>query len=319
MFQNFYVKGKNITLDEGFDKFINSCLLNKLSPYTIKNKRGAFNDFKDSVKNIAIVYCHQLNNDLIDNYKMYLSDKGNISSTINEKVCSLMSIFNYFHDKGWCDKLKVEYIKDEERIYQTYTESQLEKLLEKPDLKKCSFAHYRAWVMVNFFYSTGVRKRTLINIKVEDLSFDDDIILLKVVKNKKQMYIPMSKQLKDILEEYLYYRDGEPEDYLFTDKYGNQLTPDNCRGVIKRYNERKGVDEEGTHKFRHCFATDYIKNGGNVVDLSHLLGHGSLEVTQQYIDLLITDLKEHNNTFNPLDNFIGRQKKKTIIKMKRDI
>lgn len=317
MFKNFNKKDNNITLDEGFDKFINSCILDKKSEYTIKNKKVTYKDFKECIKNTDIVYCKQLTSELIEFYKLFLTNKENQTSTINEKVCSLMSIFNYFFEHGWSDKLTAKYIKQEETMYEVYTEAQLKKLLEKPDLKTCSFAHYRAWVMENFLYSTGVRQRTLINIKIEDINFDDNIIILRVVKNKKQMYIPMSLKLKEILEEYLLYREGQPNEYLFTDKYGNQLTADIARAVILRYNQRKGVDVEGSHRFRHCFATDYIKNGGNIVDLQHLLGHTSLEVTQQYVNLLITDLKEHNNTFNPLDNFVNKQKKKTTIKMKR--
>lgn len=316
MFKNFNKKDKNITLDDGYKKFINFCMLNKLSEYTIKNKRVTFEDFKKCIKYTDIVYCNQLTDEVIEYYKLYLTEKGNMTSTINEKICALMSIFNYFSDHGWCNKIIAKYIKKEKTMYETYTESQLQKLLEKPDIKNCSFAHYRSWVMENFFYSTGVRKRTLINIKIEDVNFDDNIIILKVVKNKQQMYIPMSLKLKEILEEYLFYREGQPNDYLFTDRFGNQLTSDVVRGAILRYNQRKGVDVEGTHRFRHNFATDYIKNGGNIVDLKHLLGHQSLDITQQYVNLLITDLKEHNNTFNPLDNFVRKQKKNKIITMK---
>ncbi len=316
MFQNFNQINQKITLDEAFNNYINKCTLNKQSPYTIKNKKVAFEDFKKEL-NEEIIYCNQLNNNVIENFKAYLIKKNNINSTVNSKITMILTIFNYFYECGWCDKLKTEYLPKQQKIYNTYTPMQLEKLLKKPDIKKCSFPHYRAWVMVNFLYSTGVRKRTLINIKIEDVNFNDGIIVLKIIKNKKQMYIPMSNKLKEILEEYLYYRGGQPQDYLFTDRYGNQLTTDNATAIIIKYNQSKGVYLYGTHRFRHCFATDYIKNGGNIVDLQHLLGHQSLEITQQYINLLITDLKEHNNTFNPLDNFLNNQKKQTTIKMKR--
>jgi len=316
MFKNFNEKGKNVTLKDGFQRYLNRCEINQLSEYTIKNKKIAFDQFIQSLQNSDVTYCHQLNSDLIDNYKKYLNNRKNIASTINEKISTLMSIINYFYEHGWCDKINASYVQNEEKLYETYTAEQLRKLLDKPNMKNCSFAHYRTWVMENFIYSTGVRKRTLINIKIEDLDFDNNLIILKVLKNKKQMYIPMSLKLKEILQEYLFYREGNPEDYLFPDKYGNQFTTDGIRGAITRYNQRKGVDVEGIHRFRHKFATDYVKNGGNIVDLQHLLGHASLEETQIYVNLLITDLKEHNNTFNPLDNFLNKQRKKTTIKMK---
>lgn len=311
---------RNITLDDAFEKFINSCLVNKLSEYTIKNKKVAYQDFQKCLgENADIIYTNQLTDDTVDDYKLFLINKGNISSTINEKISTIMSFFNYCFERGWCEKLYVTYLQKEETFYEIYTDAELEKLLEKPDMTTSSYPHYRSWVMVNFLYSTGVRQRTLINIKIEDLDFKDNIIKLKVVKNKKQMYIPMSKHLKEVLQEYLFHREGKPEDYLFTDKYGNQLNSDVIRGALIRYNGRKKVETQGTHRFRHSFATHYIRNGGSVVDLQHLLGHASLEETQKYVNLLITDLKEHNNNFNPLDNFVNkyRNNKKITIKMKK--
>ncbi|MGB4439602.1 MAG: phage integrase N-terminal SAM-like domain-containing protein [Sedimentibacter sp.] len=95
MFQNFNKKDKNITLDEGFERFINSCILDKLSPTTIKNKRVTYKDFKQSVDK-DIICCNQLTNEIVESYKSYLIKKGNMNSTINEKICTIMSIFNYF-------------------------------------------------------------------------------------------------------------------------------------------------------------------------------------------------------------------------------
>ena len=70
-------------------------------------------------------------------------------------------------------------------------------------MKKCSFAEYRTWVIINFLVATGVRSRSLRNIKIEDLDFDNELIHIKVTKNRKAIIIPMGKTIKKILLEYL--------------------------------------------------------------------------------------------------------------------
>ena len=75
-----------------------------------------------------------------------------------------------------------------------------------------------------------------------------------------------------------------------------------------------GVETTGIHRYRHTFAKQWILNGGNVVTLSRLLGHSSLEITQNYINLLVSDVAEQVNEINLLDKFAGKHS----IKMKRN-
>jgi integrase/recombinase XerD len=84
--------------------------------------------------------------------------------------------------------------------------------------------------------------------------------------------------------------------------------------MLYGYNKRRGVETTGIHRYRHTFAKQWILNGGNVVSLSKLLGHSSLEITQNYIHLLVSDIAEQVNEFNVLDKFYSR--KRIVIKRK---
>ena len=81
--------------------------------------------------------------------------------------------------------------------------------------KKCRFSEYRNWVFINYLIATGNRLSTVINIKIGDIDFDNDTIILKKTKNRNQQIIPIANSLKIVLLEYLKYRKGTSEDYLF--------------------------------------------------------------------------------------------------------
>ena len=78
--------------------------------------------------------------------------------------------------------------------------------------------------------------------------------------------------------------------------------------MLYEYNKCRGVQTTGIHRYRHTFAKQWILNGGNVVSLSKLLGHSSLEITQNYIHLLVSDISKQVDEFNVLDKFYGKSR-----------
>jgi integrase/recombinase XerD len=78
--------------------------------------------------------------------------------------------------------------------------------------------------------------------------------------------------------------------------------------MLYEYNKRRGVETTGVHRYRHTFAKQWILNGGNVVSLSKILGHSSLQITQNYINLLVSDVSKEVTTINLLDKFSERKK-----------
>ena len=77
--------------------------------------------------------------------------------------------------------------------------------------------------------------------------------------------------------------------------------------MLYEYNKRRGVSTTGIHRYRHTFAKQWILNGGNVVSLSKLLGHSNLDITQNYINFLVSDVAKQVDEFNVLDQFYGRK------------
>jgi integrase/recombinase XerD len=129
-----------------------------------------------------------------------------------------------------------------------------------------------------------------------------------ITKNRKTLIVPFNKTMGSILQEFLKYRQHKSsDDFLFCNVFGNQLTKSTSYHMLYEYNKHRGVETTGIHRYRHTFAKQWILNGGNVVALSQILGHSSLSITQNYINLLVSDVAKQVNTLNLLDRFGERK------------
>ena len=304
-----------LSLEEGEKEFLISCKVRNLAEATIKSYKECFDFFvkymNDTYENIDMY--NDITQDTISNYILDMKASKLKDSTINIRLRSIRVVLYYFMDNDYINNFKIETIKETEKFPELYTDTEVAILLKKPDTKTCTFAEYRTWVIISFFVATGVRSRTLRNIKIKDLDFDNDLIYLRTTKNRKLSVIPMGKAIKKILLDYLKVRGTENEDYLFCNLEGRQLTKNALCNIVSKYNRKRGVHRTGIHLFRHYFAKNYIQNGGNALKLQKILGHSTLKETQRYVDLFGRDLQKDFDEFSPLDKIY---KSKERIKMR---
>ena len=298
-------KAKSITIREGSEKFYKWCRVNNYSDYTT-------NFYKKAIHNFSLFYdldspVSDINRDLMEDYALYLADRGISSMSVHTYLRGVMRIVNYLADKDIIKRFTITMPKVETPVKEVYTESELKKLLKKPDVKNCKFSEFRNWVMVNYLLGTGQRRNTVTNIKIKDLDLENALVRLNVTKNKKATILPITKSLVDILEEYLDFRGGSPDDYLFCNESGKKLSNESCTNSIRKYNLRRGVDKTSIHVFRHTFAYMSIKNNIDIVRLQQLLCHSNIKTTQGYLRSFgFEDLRENYEMFNPLENFINK-------------
>lgn len=302
---------KSLKIKEGYDEFKRYCEVRNYSKYTIKhydNTIHAFELFCSLENDIAT-----LNQTLIEEYTAYLLKKGLAGKTVSTYISSLRTIFYFFMQKEYVEPFKIIKPKYDKPIKEVYTDSELRLLLKKPKLKNCTFTEYRNWVLVNFFIATGQRKNTVINLKIDDLSLEDGLITLRVVKNRKPTVLPLSSSIIIILKEYLTFRKGDENSFLFCNDTGGRMS-DSCLGcAIKSYNNSRGVDRTSIHAFRHTFAKKYLLGGGNVFMLQKLMMHSDLSTTEQYLNLYVKDLQKDYEIYNPLEQLLNKNSR---IKMK---
>lgn len=289
-----------MTLEEGITEFYLNCEARNLRAGTIKH-------YRDSVKQIYKVVppetpIHTIDEDTWDTYKITLREKAYLRDTsIYTYGRDFKTILRFFMKEGWLPQMELSLPKADKAPTETYTDEELMMLLKKPNLKKCGFTEYKCWVMVNFLLSTGVRQNSLINIRINDVDFETDTIHVNVTKNRKPLLIPMNKDIRRVLEEYLKYRQAtDLNDYLFCNEYGFKLVKSTLYHSMYEYNKRRGVGKTGLHRYRHTFAKKWVLMGGNVVTLQKILGHSSLEITQNYLNLLVCDIRNEVEEFSIL-------------------
>ncbi|MDR1565632.1 MAG: tyrosine-type recombinase/integrase, partial [Oscillospiraceae bacterium] len=280
------------TLAVAFKEFMRIKQLNNISPATVRFYNDSFRYFTEYID--ENMDCSELNANLILEYIEYLkSAKEGISNiSINSYLRGVRAIVYFCMEQGYTSKFKISLIYAEKPLKETYTDLELEKLLKKPEIKKCSFAEYRNWVIVCYLLGTGNRRATVCSIKIEDLDFESHDVQLKKVKNKKQYTIPLSKFLEKTLQEYLIYRKGNPDEYLFCSVYGQKLTEDGLNTCIEKHNKSRGVLKCGIHLFRHTFAKKWILNRGDPFRLKAILGHSTMAMVNEYVNMFGKDLQK---------------------------
>lgn len=286
------------SISECLELFIKHCQSKNLSQRTIKTYHFECTDFiewygKD--KGIA-----EVTSETVGEYILHIQ-QGDISQTyVATKLRQLRAFLYFCMEREYLNKFTVQIPKADEVIKEPYTQKELEKLIKKPT--SSSWVEWRCWAMVNYFLATGNRLSTVLNIKIQDVDFRNNMILLTVMKNRKQQYIPMSSGLKEVLELYLQLWEHTDSDYLFPEYEGKQLSVGGAQCAIRKYNLNRGVTKTSIHLFRHTYAKYYIIAGGEATYLQRLLGHSTLTMTNHYINLYSTDLQKNYDKFNPLDN-----------------
>lgn len=233
-------------------------------------------------------------------------------NSIRSYVITLRAFFSWCRDEG-IPTPSLDSYKGEETIKETYTDDELRLLLKRPNVKKCSFAEYRSWVIVNFLVNAGSRAATIRNIQIRDLDLANKVIYARHTKNSRHLVIPLCGELCAILRDYLNIRGGDTSDYLFCNECGEQLTENALRCSIADYNRRRGVQKTSIHLFRHTFARKYLIDcGGDAFTLQRLLGHSTLDMTRHYCSIFDADIAKNYDELSPL----ARMKPAERIKMR---
>ena len=296
-----------LTLEEGCNKYLADCRSRNLREGTINHYRQSyvqFAKFFDMQMQVS-----DMDEKLYQKYILFLRETLQNDVSINAYLRDFITTMHFLMREGYLPYFKMQAIRVDRSGVETYSDTDLTTLLKKPNIKKCSFTEYQCWVITNFLFSTAVRQRSLINIKVKDIDFDNNVVYVTVTKNRKTLIVPFNRTMNCILQEFLKYRQHKSDDdFLFCNVFGKQLTKSTSYHMLYEYNKRRGVDTTGIHRYRHTFAKQWILNGGNVVSLSKILGHSSLQITQNYINLLVSDVSKEVESINLLDKFTNRER-----------
>lgn len=244
----------------------------------------------------------------IDAFILSLRERGLKATTINTYLRAVRAFLYYGMRELHIDQFEIQLLKAEREQKEPYTIEEIKKLIKKPLIRDCGFVEHRNWVLVNYLLETGNRLNTILNLKVADIDLNNGMVVLNTPKNRSVQFNPISKQLIKVLTEYIRLYKIEKDDYLFVNELGQQMTRNSLQHSIARYNKKRGVEKTSIHAFRHTFAKHYITSGGDAFKLQRLLGHSTLDVTLNYVNLYSEDLKEGFDKHSILNNFSEKRR-----------
>jgi len=289
----------DITPYESVELFIADCKTRGLATPTIRYYStflGYFNKYLEE-KNY-----NEITHVVIAKYTNHLQKSGISTVSVNTHLRAVRTFVNWSIEEDYMQYIKVKMIKATEAVKEIYCENDISMLIDKPDTK-CAFVDYRNYIAICMLIDTGVRLNSLINIKVSDVDFVNGMITVRITKNKKMLYIPLSATLNKILQKYFRAWSLSHNDYIVCETSRRQITGYGLYHALQKYCEAKGVDYHGIHSFRHSFARQWIVNGGDVFRLQTILGHSTLDMTRHYVQLYGTDLQKDYDQYTTLSKF----------------
>ena len=287
-------------LTDAFADFLEKCRAKNLSEKTLNIYTVHFKFFKEYLSD-PDKKASDITEDTLEGFILYLQNRGCNDITVQSYMRGVRCFCYYLMEEEYLQRFKIKLPKADKRIKETYTDTELKKLLKKPNVKTCEFNEYKTWVFSNYLLATGNRISTVLSLQIKDLDFENETIQLNKCKNRKAQIVPMASSLKVILKEYLTYRKGFPDDYVFCNSYGGKGDIRSYQEMLAKYNQKRGVSKTSAHLYRHTFAKRWILNGGDIFRLQKLLGHSNLDIVKEYVNMFGRDLTKDYTSFNPLD------------------
>ena len=286
-------------------EFLRYLLIDKgYSENTIESYKRDLDKFLEYNKNTSI---DNISNEDLKKYIKYLNDNNLNEKSIARNISSLKSFYKFlviskYISSNTSDSLYLPKIK--KSLPSTLTEEEVFSLL---DIELIDNFSYRNKAMLELLYASGLRVSELINLKLQDIDFSQDIIRT-FGKGSKERIIPIGDYAKEYLEKYIYeYRGSmlkkENSEYIFLNNHGKQMTRQGFFKIIKKIAKEKGINKElSPHTLRHSFASHLLKYGADLRTIQELLGHSDISTTQIYTHITNEELKQNYQEFHPHGN-----------------
>ena len=152
-------------------------------------------------------------------------------------------------------------------------------------------------LILKMLYGCGLRVSEAVNIKKEDLNFDEKLVHVKLGKGKKDRFVKIPESAKEELEAYCILSNDK---ILFPSNRGGKLTKKTIGKIVENAGKKAGIKKRVyPHLLRHSFATHLLESGTDLRIIQKLLGHSDIKTTQIYTQISQANIK---NIKSPLDN-----------------
>ena len=172
-------------------------------------------------------------------------------------------------------------------------------ILSKEEVKRMIEAtrNIKHKLILKILYGCGLRVSEIINLKKEDLNFQEKLIHIKLAKGKRDRFVKIPESLSEELESYCKL---DNDVYLLPSNRGGKLTKKTIAKVVENSAKKAGIRKRVyPHLLRHSFATHLLEQGTDLRIIQKLLGHSDIKTTQIYTQISQASIK---NIKSLLDN-----------------
>jgi integrase/recombinase XerD len=174
---------------------------------------------------------------------------------------------------------------------------------------------FRDRCMLEVMWTTGVRMNELLTLDVDDIRFEEGLVLVRQGKGSKQRLIPIGASALTWLRRYLdevrplltrealpkrRWRPATISTRLFLSQTGHELEQSSVRHWLRTYQRKARIRKRITgHVFRHTLATEMLRAGADLRHIQEMLGHDDLATTQRYLRVVKEELKRVHLATHP--------------------
>ncbi len=282
--------------------YLRYCLNRKeLDPKTIKAYRIDLTQFFQYLSERGM----EMDKDGINQYLFYVHERYK-QRTVKRKIASLKAFIGYLEyeeiiEENPFRKINTKF-KEEIILPRTIPRDIVEHLLRKmyEEKEKDMTTNEKKFLIrdiavVEFLFATGLRVSELSALRREDMDLHTGIFLIKG-KGSKERYMQIeNKEVQKAMEEYysLFQDKIGQQEYFFLNKWGNRLSEQAVRIMLRKHVEKAGIPAHLTpHMFRHAFATLLLEEDVDIRYIQKMLGHSSIVTTQIYTYVAVEKQKE---------------------------
>jgi len=216
------------------------------------------------------------------------------SAELKKLIAATVKLWRKYHltydQAGYVGKeirreLKIKRVKTRKNVIVRLSRDEEQKLIAQAYREKSNNG-----LLLKTLFLTGARVSEFVSLKVEDLFFDEQMILIEKGKGGKSRYVPVLAELVQELKTHL---GSRQTGYIFESNRHTKFTARRIQQIVKDTAQRAGITKKvHPHLLRHTVATFLLEKGMPLEQIQKFLGHSKIETTQIYAESSTEMMKE---------------------------
>ena len=252
----------------------------------------------------------KVNRSVIQDFILYLKERGYTESSVARKVAAVRSFFAYLLAEGVLSVSPVDGLispRVGKVLPKAISPNEVDELLEQPARSTTPEA-FRDRAMLELLYATGVRVTELMSLDISSVNLNPTAPSIRVTgKGSKERTVIYGRDSNALEALQTYLDDGRPhlvrnneQQALFVNRRGDRLTRQGFWLILKSYARAANLSCDITpHTLRHSFATHMLRGGMPLRNVQEMLGHSDISTTQVYTHLTNEHVREVYDKAHP--------------------